>query len=138
MVESYHLTENNIMTINFAYQDGGALCYPDLVKVGVALDNGEIVSFEASGFLYNHKLRGAALAPRMDLASCAAAVDDQLSVTSSRLCVIPTAGKNEALCYEYICQSPSFDTFLVYINANTGKQEDMLILEQNERGELTV
>lgn len=42
MVESYHLTENNIMTINFAYQDGGALCYPDLVKVGVALDNGEI------------------------------------------------------------------------------------------------
>ncbi len=138
MQESYHLIEDNVMVINYAYLDQNVMCYPDLVKVGVALDNGEIVSFEASGFLYNHKNRGAALSPLKTSEICAKEVNGELTITSSKLCVMPTEGKNEVLCYEYLCQSPSFETFLVYVNANTGQTENILILEKSDQGELTV
>ena len=40
MKESYYVINNNICTINYAYVQDGAVCYSDLVKVGVALDSG--------------------------------------------------------------------------------------------------
>ena len=38
------------------------ICYPDLIKVSVALDNGGIVEYDASGFLMNHTERDLAAA----------------------------------------------------------------------------
>jgi hypothetical protein len=44
MKESYYINQGGVLTINFAYMDGDFVCYPDLIKVGVAMDDGEIVS----------------------------------------------------------------------------------------------
>ena len=41
--------------IPFVPVKGGVRIYPDLVKVSVALDNGEIVGFEAMGYLMAHQ-----------------------------------------------------------------------------------
>ena len=40
MKETYYSESGNILTVNFAYMQGDVMCYPDLIKVGVALDNG--------------------------------------------------------------------------------------------------
>ena len=40
MQATYYFTDNGVCIINFAAVQNGVLCYPDLIKVGVALDNG--------------------------------------------------------------------------------------------------
>ena len=41
MKESYYMTDEGVCVVNFAYSQNGVTCYPDLIKVGVALDNGD-------------------------------------------------------------------------------------------------
>ena len=57
MKDSYYALNDGICVVNFAQMEGDAICYTDLIKVGVALDNGEIVSIDARGYLMNHKDR---------------------------------------------------------------------------------
>ena len=42
MKESYFSTNDGICTINFAYMEDDVVCYPDLIKVNVALDTGNV------------------------------------------------------------------------------------------------
>ena len=46
MDPSYSIQQGGILTVHFASRQDGVYCYPDLVKVGVALDTGDVVSFE--------------------------------------------------------------------------------------------
>ena len=47
MDPSYSIRQGGILTVHFASRQDGVYCYPDLVKVGVALDTGDVVSFES-------------------------------------------------------------------------------------------
>ena len=47
MQSTYYMNENNIATINFAYTQDNITIYPDLIKVQVAMDTGDIVGFDA-------------------------------------------------------------------------------------------
>ena len=57
MRETYYLKEEGIVTINYAYEQDGVVVYPDLIKLKIALDNGEILGIETSGYLNNHTVR---------------------------------------------------------------------------------
>ena len=57
MVESYWTVYNNIALVNFAYVQDEVICYPDLIKVSIALDCGDVVGFEAQGYITNHQPR---------------------------------------------------------------------------------
>ena len=65
-------------------------------------------------------------------------VSPRLTVLSDRMAVIPTDGGNEVLCYEYTCRAGNGRKVLVYINAYNAKEEQVLLLEENENGTLTV
>ena len=61
MKETYFMKIGNIVTINYAFEDNtvklnesGIIVYPDLIKVKVALDNGEVIGLETTGYLNNH------------------------------------------------------------------------------------
>ena len=54
MESTYYAINNNICTINFAYKTENTTYYADLIKVGVSMDNGKIVSLEAQGYLTHH------------------------------------------------------------------------------------
>ena len=43
MKGTYYLKQSGIVTINYAYVQDNVIMYPDLIKVKVALDNGEIL-----------------------------------------------------------------------------------------------
>lgn len=45
------------MTINYAAVQNNVIIYPDLIKVKVALDNGEILGIETTGYLNNNEKR---------------------------------------------------------------------------------
>ena len=47
MKETYYMKEYGTITVNYAYMQDNIVVYPDLVKVKIALDNGEILGVEA-------------------------------------------------------------------------------------------
>ena len=137
MAPSYFLEGDGILTVHFAPVLDGVYCYPDLVKVGVALDNGDVVSFEAHGYLMNHGAREPA-APAVSADEAAERVDSSLTVLSRQLALIPTGGEYEVLCHEFKCQNADGGHVLVYVNAATGQQERILLLLEDERGTLVI
>lgn len=135
MVESYYDTANGICTVNFAYSQDGIICYPSLIKVGVALDNGQIVSMDARGYIGNQHERDLK-APVLTEQEAQASVSKILSVQSARLAVIPTLGQNEVLTYEFKTKAENGQNVLVYVNVEDGTEEQILILIESPEGVL--
>ena len=56
MKDTYYETDNGVMTLNFAYYDSASqtICYTDLIKVEVSLQDGSILGLDARGYLVNH------------------------------------------------------------------------------------
>lgn len=136
MVESYFETYGNACTINFAYEENDVTHYSDLIKVKVALDNGEVIGMESNGYITNHTKRDN-LTPSLSKQDARAYVSNHLTIDSSKLALIPKDSKREVLCYEFKGTSNGRN-FLIYINANTGREEDILLLIESETGILTV
>lgn len=135
MNESYFQTTNGICTVNFAYQEGNVTCYTDLIKVSVAMDTGEIVGYDARGFIMNHKDR-TLQKPAKAISAVQNALSPRLKVGTNSLALIPSAGLNEVLCYEFKCKGKNNEDVIVYVNAITGNEEQILILEHTEGGVL--
>jgi len=137
MKESYWTVYNNIALVNFAYVQDGVICYPDLVKVSVALDCGDVVGFEAMGYVTNHHEREL---PEVLISEEEArqVVSGQLEILAHELAVIPTDGENEVLCHEFKCISPEERHFIVYVDAISGEEEEILMLIEDESGTLTL
>ena len=133
---TYYEIQQNIMTVNFAYNDLGVTMSPDLVKVSVAMDNGAVTGYDARGYLVNHRQRGGT-DNLISKARAQTEVSPKLRVGDSKLAVIPTDGGNEVLCYEFSCRAENGRKVLVYINAKTAQEEQILLLEESESGTLT-
>ena len=137
MRPSYCMEEAGVLSVNFAPVEDGVYCYPDLVQVSVALDTGEIVGFEAAGYLTHHGSRDLP-SPAVDAQTAQALVDSSLTVLSHQLALIPTGGQNEVLCHEFKCQAADGTHVLIYVNALTGQQQRILLLLEDENGTLVI
>lgn len=135
MKSTYYLKQGGAITINYAYTQDGVLIYPDLIKLKIALDNGEVLGIETTGYLNNHTTRN--IGPtKLTLAEAQKYLNKKLEITSSGLAIIPTEWKTEILCYEFKGKINDTD-FLVYVNANTGKEENILVIINTPNGILT-
>ncbi len=135
--DTYYEIQGGVCIINFAAEQNDVTMYTDLIKVGVALDNGEILSFDMRGYLTNHTVRDLP-APRISEEKAISLVSKNLQVIDADLCVIPSGGQNEIFCYEVQCVGESGQNVLVYINAVTGQEEQILLLQISQNGTLTV
>jgi spore germination protein len=136
MTPTYQQTHQGVATINFARVQDDIIIYPDLVKVKIALDDGEIYGLEARNYLLAHKQRKFD-EPELTMEEAKQLVNPALNITSSRLAVIPTKGKQERLCYEFKGELDR-KRFIVYIDANTGQEADILQIIDTENGTLTM
>mgnify|MGYP002577314131 FL=1 len=136
MKESYYSTQDGICTVNFAYEDEGVICYPDLIKLSVSLETGNIISFDARGYIMNHTDRPP-VQSKISADEAKMSVSDYLTVMSSRLAVIPTDYKAEKTAYEFHCKTPDEQEVLVYIDVLTAKEDDILLLLYSDGGILT-
>ncbi len=135
MEPTYFLKQGGVMTINYAYTQDNVTIYSDLIKLKVALDNGEILGMETSGYLNNHTERTIGK-PSITIEQAKATLNDNLNITSEGLAIIPTEWKTEIFCYEFKGKINETD-FLVYVNANTGKEENILVIIETPDGILT-
>lgn len=136
MKESYYSTQDGICTVNFAYENEGVICYPDLIKLSVSLETGNIISFDARGYIMNHTDRPP-VQSKISADEAKMSVSDYLTVMSSRLAVIPTDYKTEKTAYEFHCKTPDEQEVLVYIDVLTAKEDDILLLLYSDGGILT-
>ena len=124
-----------VMVIAFAPLQGETILYPDLIKVQLRMDNAQVVGVEARHYLTHHHPRGP-LIPALSMEEAQGMVSDRLNITAARLCLIPKNNR-EILCYEFQGDYQG-QSYLVYINADTGEQEDMLKIIENSAGIETV
>ena len=143
MKETYFMKIGNIVTINYAYEDRkiemngkGVICYPDLIKVKVSLDNGEILGIESSGYLNSHTERNYDKI-KISLEEARKKLNENIEIVSENLAIIPTEWKTELLCYEFKGKVEDKE-FLIYINSENGKEEDVLVILETEGGTLTM
>lgn len=136
MKETYYLKQSGIVTINYAYEQDGVVMYPDLIKVKIALDNGEILGVETTGYLNCHEQRDTSKV-KITKDDAKKVLNKNLQIMSEGIAVIPTQWKTEVLCYEFKGKVDETE-FLVYINAETGKEEDILIIVNTPNGTLTM
>ena len=136
MKESYYEKKDGVATVNFAYQQNNVICYSDLIKVKVALDDGEIIGMEGFGYVMNHHSRDIRT-PALTKQDARGRVSSRLAIDSVNIALIPKDSKREVLCYEF---KGTFGdkNFLIYLNAETGAEEDIQILIESPDGILTI
>lgn len=135
MIDTYFYTDNGVCVINFAYLDGQTICYTDLIKVGVAMDTGEIMMLETAGYLTNHTDR-AFQTPQFTADEAMAKISSDLEVSEVAVTLIPTDSGGEVRCYEFLCRSEEGGEILVYINVQTLEEEQVYILLKTDGGTL--
>jgi germination protein YpeB len=134
-IQTYYLKADNMITISFAGTQDDVVIYSDLIKIKVSLDDGEIMNFEANGYIYNHKTRD--IVPSKTVKEAEDTLNKNLNITSQKLCIIPTDSKDEVLVYEFKGEIDN-KNFLIYVNANTLVQEKIYILLDTPGGTLAI
>ena len=135
MEMSYYSQFDGILTINYAAVQNGVVLYPDLIKLQLSMRDGNVIGLEAAHYLMNHVERVIEL-PTVTEEEALARLGPQLTAERVRLCVIPV-NTSEALCYE-IRATDGLDTFLVYVDAFTGAELELMQVVSDENGTLVM
>ena len=135
MQQTYYLKEEGFITVNYAYVQNDVIIYADLIKVKIALDDGEVIGLEATGYLNCHYQREIPT-NKISIEEARKSLSNKVQITSERLAMIPTEWSTEVFCYEFKGKIENID-FIAYINAQTGEEEDILIITNTPNGTLT-
>lgn len=113
----------------------GVLIYPDMIKVTVAADNGEILQYDAQSYLMNHTKRDLG-EPKLEEEDARLRLPPDFEPRGSgRLALIPTEGLREVLTYEY--RGTVGETqFIIFLNADSGQTEEILQVVPTSEGEV--
>ncbi|MDD3242129.1 MAG: germination protein YpeB [Eubacteriales bacterium] len=122
--------------INFAAKQDSAVLYPDLIKVKVRTDTGEVAAVDAAGYYMNHTQR-TLTTPQKPLEEVRQLVSSQLDIQREQLCVIPTDGGEERLVWEFMGKFAD-ETYIVYLDVATGDEVKVFKIINTQTGALTV
>ena len=135
MEMSYYSAYGGIMTINFAAVQNGVILYPDLLKLQLSMETGQVIGLDAHAFLRNHRERNIP-APALTAEEAMQRISPRLKAQNARLCIIPQ-NRAEYFCYE-ITADDSTGNFLVYVDAQTGAERDLMQVISRDNGTLVM
>lgn len=128
----------NSLYVAFVKVRDDILFYPELFKVRVSLENGEILGYDAATYLSNRRdYRPEELTSPYTPNMMETALNPRLYVLSARKAVIPTRAGKETLTFEYRVQLED-QVYLVYLNAQTAEEEQVLRVLKSTDGEFTL
>ena len=129
----WYLAGGGVAYINLAPIVDDTVLYTDLVKVKVALDNGDILGLEAKNYCLNHADRD--LTITLNRGAAASLVDGRLSITTVRGALIPLENDETRLCLEVAAKFKDLDYF-IYLDGKTGETVKVLRTVDGEQGKL--
>lgn len=136
MKDTYYIKQNGTVTINYAHEQDGVICYPDLVKIKIALDTGEVLGMEAQSYFSSHIERNFGKS-KISMKQARASINKNIEILSAGKAVIPTDFKTEILTYEFKGRVEDKE-FLIYINVENGHEEEIFMIIDSPNGVLTI
>ena len=130
---NHYQVYDGLAVINFVPVQQGVLLYPDLIKVQIRMDTGELMGLETNNYLMNHFTRPAFSTPLSET-DVRSRLSPRLSVTGLRLCVIPYRD-GERYCWEAAGQYNG-DEYRVYLDALTGEEVQVLQMVDGAHGRM--
>lgn len=137
MNSTYALNYGNVAVVNYVNMQQNVIIYPDQIKLKIALDDGSIVGIESEKYLVSHQETRDISSPKVTVEQAKQRVGKKLTITSSRLAIVPTETNKEALCYEFSGNYKG-DNYKIYINAETGYEQRILQIINTPNGQLTM
>lgn len=137
MVPTYTLNYGDTALINYVYKQQNVIMYPDQIKLKIALDDGSIIGIESEKYLTSHEENRNIPTPKVSQGQARERVGKRLNITNVRLAIVPTETNKEVLCYEFSGNYKE-DSFIVYINAETGYEQKIVQIINTPNGKLTM
>lgn len=131
VVVSYCCTQGLGSALSEGEEEPSVIMMNDTVRLRFDTGNGDIIGADASSCLMNHTERSFTEVAAIEQAQ--ANLSPYLSVSSSRLALIPTDDLSERLCWEF---RGSFmgSEYLVYMDAATGDEVRIVRIISDESG----
>ena len=136
MESTYAQFYDGVALINYAAKDGDIILYSDLVKVWVDRTSGDVIGVDARNYLFSHVKRDIKKA-EIDEDDAKLLISENLDVSKVSLALIPTTPETEVLCYEFK-GSYAGQSYIVYINAWTGEEQQIFRIIDTDSGALVV
>ncbi|NOU97583.1 germination protein YpeB [Paenibacillus sp. LMG 31456] len=121
---------NNIGNITFASRDNEIINYLDKLAVKVALDNGEVTGLQATDYVFDHKERQLKAA-KLTIEEARKVLNPNFKTEHEALALIRNDTQEEVLCYQFMGKING-GVYRIYINAETGVEEKIERLRQND------
>ena len=133
MESSYYEVSNNVLTANLSPVENETRLYTDLIKVMVSLSEGDIIGYEAHGYIMSHYNREIPEFADIDVRKH---LNKSVEFENVSKALIPRDNGGEVYCYQVRGKLNDRD-YLVFLNANTGRTEKILLILESETGILT-
>jgi len=114
--------EANQIAANFVPRQDGVLIYPNTVQISIGLDNGRVTGFSAAPTGGEEReLPG----PAVTRETALLAIPALLTVEDYDMVLLPVASGQEILCFAFLTRAADGQTYLIYVNAETGRQQEI-------------
>ncbi len=120
--------------INMCYEQDGIVNYPDMVKLKISLDTGEVIGYEGLNYAFNHVQRTYEK-PTISEEEAVLNVSAILENVEVRLVTIPWNTVTEKLTYELVGDLDG-EKYFVYVDAYTGDELNVLRMIDSNQGDL--
>ncbi|SER13876.1 spore germination protein [Gracilibacillus ureilyticus] len=121
---------DHVGVFHFVPNQGDVWIYPDAIQIKVALDDGDILGFVAKDYVENHRERTIE-EPEVSEEEARTKVNPNLKIQEHHLAIIEDDTGEEVLVYVFLGTLGN-DTYKIYINAASGKEERVEKLKQAE------
>lgn len=115
---------DGVLRLEFCCRQNGVLCACDSIKLGIASDNGEVYSYDATDYVNNHTDREKT-EPAVSSNIARAALPASLIIKDEELVLCHTDGENEKLCYAFSCTGEDGEKVKVKVDAESGEQYEI-------------
>lgn len=123
-----------VAVLNMAPVIDDIIMYPDLIKVKIEMQEGQIIGYEAQNYAYNH-INRTNLTAAVGATEARELIDQTINVNTQKLCVIPLEYGGEVLAYEFNAEKNGY-TYYIYINAKNGNEERVMQVVSTDDGNL--
>lgn len=120
--------------INMCYEQDGIVNYPDMVKLKISLDTGEVIGYEGLNYAFNHTAREYE-EPTISEEQAILNVSAILENIEIRLVTIPWNTVSEKVAYEIVGELDG-EKYFVYVDAYNGDELNVLRMIDSNQGDL--
>ncbi|WP_235599935.1 germination protein YpeB [Alkalihalobacillus trypoxylicola] len=121
---------DSVGVLEFVYVDEDVRVYTDSIMLEVALDDGDILGYEAKDYIINHKERDIPN-PSISIEEARKNINPRVEVMEEHVGLIKNELGKEVLCYEFLGVIND-ETYRIFINAEDGEEEFVQRLPQSE------